>query len=73
MDRTTMDAVVHEMNRDGGWEIDRGVMSSSGAQVGVGATSGEKGESAVVVEPAEYPELVVDDVVAMVEEMAMLH
>jgi DNA damage-binding protein 1 len=55
MDRTTMDAVVHEMNRDGGWEIDRGVMSSSGAQDGVGATSGEKAESAVDVEPAEYP------------------
>ena len=72
LDRGTMEAVVREMNRDGGWEVDRGAMSSTGNQDGV-APAGDKAGVAVDVDGAEYPELVVEDVVAMVEEMTMLH
>lgn len=70
LDRTTMEAVVREMNRDGAWEVDRGTMSAGGARDGA---AGEKGEAEPVDDSVDYPELVVEDVVAMVEEMAMLH
>ncbi|CAB9504646.1 damage-binding protein 1 [Seminavis robusta] len=71
LDRTTMDAVVKEMNRDGGWEVDRGTMSPSSGREG--GSGGDKGDANPDVDPVDHPELVVEDVVAMVEEMAMLH
>ena len=72
LDRTTMEAVVHEMNRDGAWEVDRGAMSTAGGRDGA-TGAGEKGEAEPGDDTVDYPELVVEDVVAMVEEMAMLH
>jgi DNA damage-binding protein 1 len=70
LDRVTMEAVVREMNRDGAWEVDRGTMSAGGTREGV--TTGDK-DAEQMDDTVEYPELVVEDVVAMVEEMAMLH
>lgn len=70
MDRPTMEAVVHEMNRDGAWEVDRGTMSSAGGRDG---SEGDKNDSNPDADSVDHPELVVEDVVAMVEEMAMLH
>ena len=70
LDRATMDAVVHEMNRDGAWEVDRGTMATAGGRDG---SSGEKNDASPEVDLVDHPELVVEDVVAMVEEMAMLH
>lgn len=60
LDKTTMGQVVHEMNRDGGWEAD------DLAFVG----GGDKGDA---MEDDNRPELAVDDVLAVVEEMTMLH
>lgn len=68
LDRATMEAVVHEMNRDGAWEVDRGAMA-----VRRDGPSGEKGDTEPGDDSVDYPELIVEDVVAMVEEMAMLH
>jgi DNA damage-binding protein 1 len=70
LDRTTMEIVVREMNRDGAWEVDRGTMSTASGRDG---GSGEKGDANPEVDPVDHPELIVEDVVAMVEEMAMLH
>lgn len=70
LDRATMEAVVHEMNRDGSWEVDRGTMSAGGGRDG---SSSEKNDSNADENLTDYPELLVEDVVAMVEEMAMLH
>ena len=71
LDRTAMELVVREMNRDGAWEVDRGTMSTAvGRDGGIG---GDKGDANLDVDPVDHPELVVEDVVAMVEEMAMLH
>lgn len=59
LDKTTMDEVVREMNRDGSWEADDVPFAA--------------GESDAVMEDNSRPELVIDDVVALVEEMTMLH
>jgi len=67
LDRATMEAVVLEMNRDGSWEVDRGTMSAA-----VGRDGSDK-EANPDADSIDHPELVVEDVVAMVEEMAMLH
>ena len=58
LDRNAMDAVVKEMNQDGGWEVDDAVAFPS--------------KRPDTMEE-ESPELSVDDVVAMVEEISMLH
>jgi hypothetical protein len=61
-----MEAVVQQMNRDGGWEIDDSAFSAAGAN--------EKDEEGNVrMEDDQRPELAVDDVLAVVEEMTMLH
>lgn len=71
LDRTLMEAVVHQMNRDGGWEIDSGAMAASGSR---DETSGEKRGASTESDSGDaHIELTVEDVVAMVEEMAMLH
>jgi DNA damage-binding protein 1 len=59
LEKSTMEKVVKEMNRDGGWEADDFAYSG-----------GEKDESIV---DENRPELAVDDVLAVVEEMTMLH
>lgn len=71
LDRTTMDAVVTEMNRDGGWDFDDAVVRTREDRKD---KSGEQEENAAVSDDEEdRPELSVDDVLAMVEEMTMLH
>jgi DNA damage-binding protein 1 len=65
LDKNTMKLVVQQMNRDGGWEID----DSSFA-----AGANEKEEDPNVgMDDDQRPELSVDDVLAVVEEMTMLH
>jgi DNA damage-binding protein 1 len=66
LDRSTMDAVVAAMNRDGGWELDDMVLLHGGEKKDASDESMEQIESG-------HMELTVDDVLAMVEEMAMLH
>lgn len=63
LDKATMVKVVKEMNRDGGWEADDAAFSN-------GASNSEKEESMI---DDTRPELAVEDVLAVVEEMAMLH
>jgi DNA damage-binding protein 1 len=64
LDRSTMQEVVQQMNRDGGWELDDPAFSAAGSN---------DRESAMAVEDDGRPELSVEDVVAVVEEMTMLH
>ena len=66
LDRNTMEAVVYEMNRDGGWEVDESMLIAGNTTMRSSSadTEGEEDIS---------PELLVDDVVAMVEEISMLH
>lgn len=68
LDRSTMQAVADEMNRDGGWEIDDSVMLQR-------AGHAEKKDDDQLTGDVEIerPELTVDDVLAMVEEIIMLH
>lgn len=67
LDRGTMDAVVNEMNRDGGWEVDDAIAVRN-TDRGSNNTDG-----AAAAETETPPELSVDDVLAMVEEITMLH
>ena len=62
LDKATMQKVVKEMNRDGGWEADDQAFANGAA--------GNKDESMV---EETRPELAVEDVLAVVEEMTMLH
>eukprot|EP00934_Nitzschia_sp_Nitz4_P007930 Nitzschia sp. Nitz4//scaffold17_size182527//65374//69935//NITZ4_001847-RA/size182527-processed-gene-0.49-mRNA-1//-1//CDS//3329539319//7920//frame0 len=59
LDKASMDKIVQQMNRDGGWDSSDTAFSS-----------GEKNDSD---ETAPRVELSVDDVLAVVEEMSMLH
>jgi DNA damage-binding protein 1 len=59
LDQSLMEAVVNEMNRDGGWEIDDVMLRSENDQ--------DMDDEDV------SEELTVDDVLSMVEEMSMLH
>ena len=71
LDRSTMEAVVTEMNRDGGWDFDDAIVRSREEQK---EKTGEQEESAATADEEDgCPELSVDDVLAMVEEMTMLH
>lgn len=69
LDRSTMEAVVHEMNRDGSWEVDRGAIATGVGREGSPEDKTETPDADIF----DHPDLVVEDVVAMVEEMAMLH
>lgn len=62
LDRESMEAVVEELNRDGGWDVDNFALRRNDQD-------GDEDEGA-----AETPlELTVEDVLAMVEEMTMFH
>lgn len=68
LDRGTMERVVAEMNRDGSWEIsDEFATSSSSGGTGNGQDKDGLGEC------DNRTELTVEYVLAMVEEMTMLH
>jgi DNA damage-binding protein 1 len=62
LDRPSMEAVVKELNRDGGWDIDNFVVRNQLADDN-GADEAMENEL----------ELAVEDVLAMVEEMTMFH
>ena len=70
MDRDTMELIVQEMNRDGSWDVDdTRIPSRSGVTVGdANSNSGLHDE----MEIQRYT-LSVEDVLAMVEEMTMIH
>mgnify|MGYP000108123737 CR=1 FL=1 len=64
LDHTNMEGVVREMNRDGGWEVDdEDLLTARGSE--------DKDESAENVN--DRAGLSLDEVLAMVEEMTMLH
>jgi DNA damage-binding protein 1 len=76
LDRSTMDAVVNEMNRDGGWEVDDAiaVRTDRGNSNNNSNTDAAAAAAAAAAAETEPPaELSVDDVLAMVEEITMLH
>jgi DNA damage-binding protein 1 len=59
LDRSLMEAVVKDMNRDGGWEVDDMALKSK--------------ENKAADEEDFSVELTVEDVLSMVEEISMLH
>jgi DNA damage-binding protein 1 len=65
LDRDTMESVVEEMNRDGRWDIDYQNLPSEGKHAGEDEEDEDMGNN-------EH-ELAVEDVLAMVEEMALQH
>ena len=66
LDRNTMQAVADEMNRDGGWEVDDSVMLQKAEKKDADMQLAEE-------EDVTRPILTVDDILAMVEEITMLH
>lgn len=68
LDRNTMQAVVDEMNRDGGWEVDDTILRKTN-----GSEKKDGDQPSIDDEDVERPDLTVDDTLAMVEEMIMLH
>jgi DNA damage-binding protein 1 len=65
LDRRTMQLVADEMNRDGGWEMD---------DLSFLQASKERNKDADAIdEEIERPDLTVDDILAWVEEITMLH
>ena len=66
LDRSTMERVVQQMNRDGGWETDDTAWMASGGGPDKGADSADSADDF-------RSDLTVEDVLAVVEEMAMLH
>jgi DNA damage-binding protein 1 len=76
LDRGTMDAVVKEMNRDGGYEVDDAiavVRTTTADARGGNSNSNTDAAAAAAETGSPPPELSVDDVLAMVEEITMLH
>jgi DNA damage-binding protein 1 len=61
LDKSTMQKVVDEMNRDGGWEVDDSAFGGSNDKNDSGMTDDDR------------LELSPEDVLAVVEEMAMMH
>jgi DNA damage-binding protein 1 len=71
LDRGTMDAVVNEMNRDGGYEVDD---ATAVVRTTTTTSAADRTDAADAAETDAPPsELTVDDVLAMVEEISMLH
>ena len=65
LDRNTMELIVRQMNRDGGWEMDDPAFT---------AAAEKDGDAAIAPDMEDTrPELAVEDVLAVVEEMTMLH
>ena len=60
LDKSTMQKVVDEMNRDGGWEVDES-----------GFAANDKNDSGM--KDVDRADLTLEDVLAVVEEMTMLH
>jgi DNA damage-binding protein 1 len=60
LDKSTMQKFVDEMNRDGGWEVDESSLVSN-----------EKNDSDM--KDVDRVDLMLEDVLAVVEEMTMLH
>ena len=63
LDKSTMQLVVDQMNRDGGWEVEDSSFSTSGAN---DKRNDEMNDD-------DRPELVLEDVLAVIEEMTMMH
>ncbi len=63
LEKATMERVVKEMNQDGGWDADDSAFATR-------TSAGEKDETMI---DESRPELAVEDVLAVVEEMTMLH
>ena len=61
LDKASMEEVVREMNRAGDWEADVSAQTAGGA------------DNDAMEEDGSRPELLLDDVLALVEEMTMLH
>lgn len=66
LDRPSMEAVVKELNRDGGWDVDNFTVRSHQQLV-------EEVDDATDEAMTNELELAVEDVIAMVEEMTMFH
>ena len=64
LDLSTMEKVVHQMNKDGSWTT-----SSSKSHF----SSGNADDTNIDIEDNQNPQLSVDDVLAVIEEMTMLH
>lgn len=67
LDRRSMEAVVKELNRDGGWDIDSFTLRRNNQD----DDDGDEEEDEEAME--NQLELTVEDVLAMVEEMTMFH
>jgi DNA damage-binding protein 1 len=65
LDRHTMQLIADEMNRDGGWEVDDSIMLQKADKKDVEPAQGE--------DDVTRPVLTVEDILAMVEEITMLH
>jgi hypothetical protein len=72
LDRGTMQTIVAEMNRDGSWDFDDSVLRRGGDEP-KDKISNQEGSATPKDNEDDRHELSVDDVLAMVEEMAMLH
>jgi DNA damage-binding protein 1 len=66
LDRTLMQEVVKAMNQDGGWETDEAGLRRDPAK-------GQESRNALQEEEQARADLTVDEVLAMVEEISMLH
>ena len=64
LDLSTMEKVVHQMNKDGSWTT-----SSSKSHF----SSSNADDTNIDIEDNQNPQLSVDDVLAVIEEMTMLH
>jgi len=63
LDKRTMQLIVEQMNRDGGWEVDDSSFAAPG--------SNDKNDNGM--NDDERPQLALEDVLAVVEEMTMMH
>ena len=72
LDRSTMEAIVAEMNRDGSWEFDDSILRGGSADPKEKTNDPEEA-GAAAADDEDLHALSVDDVLAMVEEMTMLH
>jgi hypothetical protein len=61
-----MELVVQQMNRDGGWEVDDSAWMAAGGGNDKESAEGDPGDDTLC-------DLTVEDVLAVVEEMTMLH
>jgi DNA damage-binding protein 1 len=66
LDRRAMEAIVTEMNRDGNWDLDDSIVRNRDDPT-------EQDEAVSSDRKDQEYELSVDDILAMVEEMTMLH